>query len=203
MTHEKNYKYTITINQKAYKDLNIIISYELAALLYYLIEFCTSQNEKIEKQRDGNYTWINYKKILKDMPLLKGRTIASLTGKINRLERMDLIKTKIITYKGRPRKYILLTDLCDKIKCWPEGDYDENKFKLFLKMGMNERQAVTIAMNKKFLTEEKALIHRVVKSKRLVDEGAYLWERFAVWRNLDKYSYLFDETINKGNDTTS
>ena len=108
--------YTLNINQKELIKLTPDIKLSEATILQYLYFICTSKNTKVSEQRYENYTWINYETLLEDLPLLEGRTPATITPKINRLEAFGYIKTLIKKTKlGHTRKYVDITDLCDTL----------------------------------------------------------------------------------------
>ncbi|HEX9059142.1 MAG TPA: hypothetical protein VF941_03090 [Clostridia bacterium] len=86
-------KYQITINQQVISETNLDIID--AAILDYLIFYCNSQSIKVESQRitiDGNkYTWIDYKTLIEDMPLLPFKSSGSLTPRIKKIEEAGYI----------------------------------------------------------------------------------------------------------------
>ena len=104
-------KYNINLNQRALYELTPKIKLVEAVILDYLIMLCREQNEKIEEQRINGYTWVDYKYLLKDMPLLKGRTPATLTPKIKKLKELGYIETFI----QDSRKFVKLTTLCESL----------------------------------------------------------------------------------------
>jgi hypothetical protein len=109
-------KYNININQLAlskYKKLDL----KDAAILYYIIDWCSSSNKNIEKIKleDGEYTWINYKHLILEMPILKINQVVSLSQRIKKLKESGLIKaTQQNTSKGW-KLYIRLTDEIEKL----------------------------------------------------------------------------------------
>lgn len=118
-------KYNIQINQLllAKTTLNIID----CALLDYLYFFCNSSNIKIEKQRITNkegkkWTWVDYGKIIEDMPLLGIKTTQSLTPHIKNLEKNGFIET--IIWQGK-RKYIRLLQKTEDIYVGSEAELVE------------------------------------------------------------------------------
>ncbi|MFA4941140.1 MAG: hypothetical protein WC582_00890 [Patescibacteria group bacterium] len=183
MINDKYYKYWVSINQKAYTDNHIKISFELAALLSYLIDICSSTNPKIEAQRLDGYTWVNFGKLLKDMPLLKGRSAASITGNLNKLEALKLIETKNSTVNGRPRKYIRKTELCNIIINAIYSETNKEVFTLLISLGMNVGQAEEIASWEEFLKDNIKIIRRTAKSSCIANKPGYIWETFNRWRS--------------------
>lgn len=114
-------KYLIVINQKELMRIAPEITESEAIVLDYLIFYCSSINERIDSQRIQGFTWINYQTILDDLPILSGRTPASITEKIKRLEEMGLIQTdkQIDSTTGHARKYIKITDKARSIYADP------------------------------------------------------------------------------------
>ncbi len=176
-----NYQYTIIIRQKAFVDYKVKISLELAGLLDYLMRMCLETNPKIQAERKDGFTWVGYNKILSDMPLLTGRSPASMTNKIDRLEKLGLINTKIISKRGKPRKFIKLTKLSKDIL--DSGvDVDEKKYNLFISMGMNEGQARILASDKEFLEKGDDMIDRTIRGNK-ENKAGYIWERYQSYLN--------------------
>lgn len=88
-------KYQININQLVLADTELDLID--AAILDYLIFYCGSVSPKIEKQRktfDGEkYTWIDYKSLIKDMPILHIKSKGALTPRIKRIEGEGYVTT--------------------------------------------------------------------------------------------------------------
>jgi hypothetical protein len=104
-------KYTITINQKELLAVCPDINGNEAIVLDYLVFYCSSINEKIESHRIEGFTWINYQTLIDDLPILSGRTTASMVCKIKRLKELGLIDTmdRHDEATGHAKKYIKLT----------------------------------------------------------------------------------------------
>jgi len=114
-------RYKVEINLLALKELESEISLEEAVLLDYLYWLCSSPSEDVEKMRiekDGKkYTWFDYGFYIKETPILKGKTKATITPKIKKLEEEEFIETimqKDIDYGGN-RKYVRLLSKCDNL----------------------------------------------------------------------------------------
>ena len=107
-------KYNIQINQEVLSETNLDIID--GAILDYLHVYCSSPNKKIDKQRikddDGDWTWINYQTLLKDMPLLKIKSSGALTPRIKRIEAVGYIETY---RKGNQKLFIRLTEKIDEL----------------------------------------------------------------------------------------
>jgi hypothetical protein len=105
--------YNIFVNQKALIELTPQINLQEAVLLNYLINICGSKSPKIAEKRLDGFTWIDYGKILKDLPLLGLETTTSLIGKIKNLEGYGYIKTFNERFNTGIRKYFEITEKCD------------------------------------------------------------------------------------------
>ena len=106
-------KFTINLNQEKLIKLEPRIRLTEAAVLDYLYCFCASPAPEVEKLRvveEGlRYTWIDYDWVIKEMPLLKGRTKRSLVPIIVKLEEWGFIKTIIKDgLDGGDRKYVCM-----------------------------------------------------------------------------------------------
>lgn len=106
-------KYNININQLALSEteLDLIDS----AILDYLYFYCNSKSEEIEKQRVDGFTWVDYKNLLRDMPLLRIKSSHSLSPRIKRIEKAGFIETKIIRKSGHRRLIVKMTRLVDSL----------------------------------------------------------------------------------------
>ena len=108
-------RYQIIINQFAITKLKSKIKLDEAVLLDYLYWLCTSPSEEIEKMRvekEGKkYTWFDYKYYIKENPILRGKTKATITPKIKKLEEEEFITT--FQDEITCRKYIALSPKID------------------------------------------------------------------------------------------
>jgi len=103
-------KYNININQLELSKTNIDIID--AAILDYVVTMCNSLSKAINSKRIDGYTWINYKKLILDMPLLKINSKSALTPRFKKLEDAGFI---LIKYLDGGRFFILLTDKVDSL----------------------------------------------------------------------------------------
>ena len=106
-------KYFILINQQVLAETNLDIID--GALLDYIYFYCNSQNEKVKKQRiteknNNIWTWVDYKRMLEDMPMIKIKSIGAITARINKIEKVGYIKTKRFQHM---KKYFQMTALSD------------------------------------------------------------------------------------------
>ena len=107
-------KFNILINQEKLIAIEPKARLVHGAILDYLHWLCNSPSQKIENFRilgpgGMKYTWIGYDWLLKEMPLLKGRTRATLTPIIRDLERFGFIKSlRVKSPDGGDRKYVAL-----------------------------------------------------------------------------------------------
>jgi len=107
-------KYNININQLVLSKT----SFDLidCAIIDYIYYYCNSKNEKIENQRikneKGIWTWINYQTLLRDMPLIKIKSLGALTPRIKKIEQEGYIKT---FRQGNQKLFIKLNSKIDEL----------------------------------------------------------------------------------------
>jgi len=103
-------KYNININQLvlAETELDLID----AAILDYLITFCNSKNEKIEKRRVDGLTPVDYDHLISEMPLLKINSRGALTPRIKKIESAGFIIVKRVNNQNN---FICLTSKVDEL----------------------------------------------------------------------------------------
>ena len=111
-------RYVITINQLALSEMGSKISVEEAILLDYLYWLCSSPSEEVAQmriERDGRrYTWFDYGHYIKETPILRGKTRATITPKLKHLEKEGFIQTMMKTGNdGGERKFIALLPKAD------------------------------------------------------------------------------------------
>ena len=118
-------KYTIYINQKALckTDFDLVD----AAILDYLNFICNSKNEKIENQRINGYTWVDYKKILNDNPMLRIKSTGALTRRVKKMEDTGFIKSIEKRKNGHKLKYFALTKQSNSLFIQSNNPIDENE----------------------------------------------------------------------------
>jgi len=106
-------KYNININQLVLSETNLDIID--CAILDYLIFICSSASVKIEKQRknteNGSYTWVNFNKLLEDMPLLRIKSKGALTPRLRKIEEEGYIS---IILEQR-KLFIKMNDKVDEV----------------------------------------------------------------------------------------
>jgi hypothetical protein len=100
-------KYSISINQLVLFKFNLDVID--AAILDYLIYICHSLNAKVKNNRIGDWTWINLSKLASDMPMLKIKSISSISVRLDKLATAGFIK------KMRDRHMKLYVKLTSKI----------------------------------------------------------------------------------------
>ena len=106
-------KYSIFINQKNITELAPKLDIVDAAILDFLIHFCSSDDKKIKQmtfQEEGisyRYTWINYGYLIEQMPLLGIRQKTSITNRLQKISDEGFIKT---FYAKDQNVYIRLTE---------------------------------------------------------------------------------------------
>jgi len=173
MALPKNFKYTIYIKQKALLEISPTINLREAAVLDYIATFCTYNNLKIEAQRtEDGYTWIDYSKLIRDMPILHIKKKAPITKIVNSLENNHgLIETKKECQHGKPRKFFKLTTITENLIL---KNGDSEIYKLLLNINMNEKQAEQIASDLEFLKHyKKQIMTALRKAER--NNPAYIY----------------------------
>jgi len=103
-------KYNININQLELSKTNIDIID--ASILDYVITMCNSLSKAVQAKRIDGYTWINYRRLISDMPLLKINSKSALTPRFKKLEEAGFI---LIRYLDGGRLFISLTDKVDSL----------------------------------------------------------------------------------------
>lgn len=107
-------KYNININQKELAKTGLDI--KDSAILDYLIVYANSKNKKIEKKRikneEGVWTWLNYKTIASDMPLLRIKSASAMSKRISKITEEGFIETY---HKDNQKLYFQLTDKIDNL----------------------------------------------------------------------------------------
>ena len=107
-------KYNININQLFLSKTNLDLAD--CAILDYVYIYCNSSNKKIEHQRireDGEiWTWINFNTLKCDMPLLRIKSISSISARIKKLEQAGYITTKRFLHQ---KLFIKLNDKVDEL----------------------------------------------------------------------------------------
>ena len=118
-------KYTIYINQKALckTDFDLVDG----AILDYLYFICNSKNEKIKKQRINGYTWVDYKKILNDIPMLRIKSTGALTRRVKKMEDTGFIKSIERRKNGHKLKYFALTKKSNSLFTQTHDPIHENE----------------------------------------------------------------------------
>lgn len=120
-------RYNININQKAVIDLGYDLDLIDCALLEYLHFFCNSKSKKIIRDENGK-SWLDLKKLILDMPLLKinnseviGRRIKEL-----RLKKFVIAEVKKVEGVNNRRLYIDVTEKLESLFV-NEEDSDQGK----------------------------------------------------------------------------
>jgi len=118
-------KFFININQAELTKLAPDATIVDGAILDYIYWVCNTTSAGIEKSRitfdNQRYTWINYDWLIKEMPLLKGKSKGSLTPIFRRLEEWGFIKTYGV---NGGKKYVAPGDKLDLLHVdKPVGKY--------------------------------------------------------------------------------
>ena len=113
-------KYTIIINQLALQEIAPNLDLLDAAILDYIIHFCSADDTRVRKitMEEGGeskrYTWINLAQLIRELPMLKIKTKGPISRRINKLEIANFIKTT--REPGKSRAGRLFIRLTGKIK---------------------------------------------------------------------------------------
>lgn len=102
-------KFHIVINQivLAETKLDIIDG----AILDYLYHFCSSPSDRVEKYRINGYTWINFKHLLAEMPMLRITAKSRISERIRKIEKEGFITAN----RHKNKLYIKMTADVDKV----------------------------------------------------------------------------------------
>jgi len=118
-------KYTIYINQKELckTDFDLVDG----AILDYLYFICNSKNEKIEEQRINGYTWVDYNKILNDIPMMRIKSKGALSRRVKKMEDTGFIKSIERRKNGHKLKYFTLTKKSNNLFIQSTNPIHENE----------------------------------------------------------------------------
>ena len=118
-------KYTIYINQKELckTDFDLVDG----AILDYLYFICNSNNEKIEEQRINGYTWVDYNKILNDIPMMRIKSKGALSRRVKKMEASGFIKSIERRKNGHKLKYFTLTKKSNNLFIQSNNPIHENE----------------------------------------------------------------------------
>ncbi len=108
--------YSITLNQKVLLELEPSITITESIVLVAVYHLCTSVNEQIENKRitknNIRYTWVDYKNLLEQVPLLNLKHPTSLWRVLKRLEDFEFLTSTIGQHK---RKFVAMLPRVDEI----------------------------------------------------------------------------------------
>ena len=85
------------------------------AIFDYIHVMCASVNKNIEKGRFKGHTWINYERLIKDMPALRIKSRNTISARITSLEKAGLITTEKKMVKGHRRVFVKMTTQSDSV----------------------------------------------------------------------------------------
>ena len=91
-------KYTILINQAAVVEADLHKTTDLVD--WAILEYITAWQTNPEAERNEDFVWINYKHFIAEMPLVGLNTKGSVSRRLTKLERLNLIE-KILDEDGR------------------------------------------------------------------------------------------------------
>lgn len=103
-------KLVIVINQQAAAamgDLDLID----CAILDWLTTICNSRNERVAAERWRGKTWVNYHKLMTDMPLLGFSTKSAVSKRLKKLQQHGYLTLQT----HQQRTYIDITPKCERL----------------------------------------------------------------------------------------
>ena len=106
-------KYNININQKELSKYDLDL--KEMAMFDYIQVMCSSVNSKIAEERFKGHTWINYERMIEDMPALRIKSRNSITPRINNLEKSGLVTVVRKMVSGHRRVFVKMTTLSDSV----------------------------------------------------------------------------------------
>jgi len=113
--------YNININQKESVRISKNLDIVDMSIFYYLWIICSSNHKKIVQNRIkiGRviFTWVNYRHLIAELPLLHIKYKNLVTNRLQNLEKAGLIKTYLSNEKngnGR-RKYVAMGAKANKL----------------------------------------------------------------------------------------
>lgn len=87
------------------------ITLKEAAILDYIIFICRSMNKKVVAKRKNWKTWVDYGKLIEDMPLLHLKSTGSISKKIDKLVEYWYLEKTLYDRKA----YLDMTEMVDKL----------------------------------------------------------------------------------------
>lgn len=141
-------KYNININQLALSELSTDIDVVDAAILDYIINICRSQSEKVGNRRildkDGTvWTWVDFRSLLDEMPLLRIETKGALSRRIKKIEQNDFITTLKKRINGHITLFIKTNRRVDSLFSKSNRTVAENEQEEEKPVAENERIIIT------------------------------------------------------------
>jgi len=117
-------KYNININQKAVTDLGYDLDLIDCALLEYLHVFCNSKSKKIIRDEAGK-VWLDLKKLILDMPLLRINNSEVIGRRIKELKMKGFVIAEVKKVEGvnNRRLYIDVTEKLESLFLVEEDIY--------------------------------------------------------------------------------
>jgi len=106
-------KYSINVNQVGVAEAGLADKTDLVdwSLLDYILSWSTNPSA----QRLGDAVWVNYKHFIVEMPLLGLKTKGAVANRIEKLRKLDLIRTKA---DESQRVFVQLTERFHEVVCF-------------------------------------------------------------------------------------
>lgn len=111
-------KYNVFINQKLLVEKYPQIDVVGAFILEVLKSYSSYNGEKMKKLIDDGdeFTWVNYASIVKELPILKIKSLSVITKRVEIFKKLGLIKTLRKTNSdGSPMIYFRFTELAETL----------------------------------------------------------------------------------------
>jgi hypothetical protein len=108
-------KYTLTINQKAVRELSLdldIIDMAIYDVVRSMVSSSSARMDRIVKN-GKKFTWVAYSKIIEEAPLVPIKTSDGIYRRIVKLEKIGLIE-RMLSTSGK--SYIRLTETADALE---------------------------------------------------------------------------------------
>lgn len=189
-------KYNLYVNQKVICNISPDIEIKEAIILDYIIFICQSNNAKIKEKRINGFTWINYNKIIEDLPILKFKSKSSITEKIDKLREYWYVETQII----KQNLYIKTTDLIDELFAEMNTGVQYNEQRCSVQWTNNN---IYNNINNNNIIKEEIKENKEIKIKYTLDDYDKLYKEYMSISKMDiKYWYkskviLFIEQLTK------
>lgn len=180
----------ITIPQKRLLIVAPGIKVDQAILFDFIKGMFLSKSKKVNEHRLNGHVWINYGKVLNDLPILRCKTKNPIGAKMDALEEFGLITTFKKSKDMRNRKYVAVTPLGLGVYTKDGALVDVTRCFAFINSGFTENQAIRMAGNQDFLNAKTDKIIKILAGEfpsidsanknrgREDNRRAYIWSMY-------------------------